>query len=140
MHNKRLAQAVPWVVGSAIIFWVGYVAYMPFRSADDDKFLRERNESGQYVNPSNQARLEARLSKEIAVILSMAAIAFVACFFLARYFSWSARTRRRYALNIAKGLCPACGYDLTANMSGTCPECGRKTDRPLADRVPPPLR
>ena len=24
----------------------------------------------------------------------------------------------------AKGLCPACGYDLTANASGVCPECG----------------
>jgi hypothetical protein len=25
-----------------------------------------------------------------------------------------------------RGLCPACGYDLTGNVSGTCPECGRK--------------
>ncbi|MDB5304822.1 MAG: hypothetical protein JWM97_2371 [Phycisphaerales bacterium] len=24
------------------------------------------------------------------------------------------------------GLCPACGYDLTGNVSGTCPECGGK--------------
>ena len=23
------------------------------------------------------------------------------------------------------GLCPSCGYDLTGNVSGTCPECGR---------------
>jgi hypothetical protein len=23
-----------------------------------------------------------------------------------------------------KGLCPNCGYDLTGNVSGTCPECG----------------
>lgn len=22
------------------------------------------------------------------------------------------------------GLCPSCGYDLTGNVSGTCPECG----------------
>jgi hypothetical protein len=26
-----------------------------------------------------------------------------------------------------RGLCPACGYDLTANVSGTCPECGAAT-------------
>jgi len=26
-----------------------------------------------------------------------------------------------------KGLCHACGYDLTGNTSGTCPECGMKT-------------
>jgi hypothetical protein len=24
-----------------------------------------------------------------------------------------------------KGLCLHCGYDLTANTSGVCPECGR---------------
>jgi hypothetical protein len=24
------------------------------------------------------------------------------------------------------GLCPRCGYDLTGNVSGTCPECGLK--------------
>ena len=29
--------------------------------------------------------------------------------------------RRRHA---ARGRCPACGYDLTGNASGTCPECG----------------
>ena len=29
------------------------------------------------------------------------------------------RWRRRY-----KGLCLKCGYDLTGNVSGTCPECG----------------
>jgi len=22
--------------------------------------------------------------------------------------------------------CPSCGYDLTGNLSGTCPECGAK--------------
>ena len=25
----------------------------------------------------------------------------------------------------AKGLCTRCGYDLTGNLSGVCPECGR---------------
>jgi hypothetical protein len=25
------------------------------------------------------------------------------------------------------GLCLACGYDLTGNVSGVCPECGRAT-------------
>lgn len=31
----------------------------------------------------------------------------------------SVRSRRR-----ANGLCGECGYDLTGNKSGTCPECG----------------
>ena len=30
----------------------------------------------------------------------------------------------RRALRLRRGLCPACGYDLTGNTSGVCPECG----------------
>ena len=26
------------------------------------------------------------------------------------------------------GCCPACGYDLTGNVSGRCPECGKETE------------
>jgi len=28
---------------------------------------------------------------------------------------------------IPPGRCPACGYDLTGNVSGICPECGKPT-------------
>jgi len=31
---------------------------------------------------------------------------------------------RRAARRPKPGCCPACGYDLTANVSGVCPECG----------------
>jgi hypothetical protein len=34
------------------------------------------------------------------------------------------RWRRR-----RKGLCTACGYDLTGNVSGVCPECGSDIER-----------
>jgi hypothetical protein len=30
------------------------------------------------------------------------------------------------------GLCPSCGYDLTGNVSGTCPECGAPAGRASA--------
>jgi hypothetical protein len=33
----------------------------------------------------------------------------------------AARIRRR---RLRPGHCPACGYDLTGNVSGVCPECG----------------
>ena len=40
--------------------------------------------------------------------------------------------------------CPYCGYDLTGNISGTCPECGRlapaSLQRPLTSVPPPPRR
>ena len=29
----------------------------------------------------------------------------------------------------ARGLCVGCGYDLTGNVSGVCPECGTRTRR-----------
>lgn len=34
---------------------------------------------------------------------------------------WAARRWWRWR----RGRCPACAYDLTGNVSGTCPECGR---------------
>lgn len=38
------------------------------------------------------------------------------------------RRLRRYRgiIRTERGLCTACGYDLTANVGGTCPECGGK--------------
>jgi hypothetical protein len=37
---------------------------------------------------------------------------------------WYRRTRAH--TRVEAGLCLACGYDLTGNVSGTCPECGGK--------------
>jgi len=36
-----------------------------------------------------------------------------------------------------KGHCAGCGYDLTGNVSGICPECGLARNRP---KLPPPAR
>ena len=43
--------------------------------------------------------------------------------------AWAAARRRRAraAARVARGQCPACAYDLTGNLSGVCPECGRAT-------------
>jgi hypothetical protein len=35
----------------------------------------------------------------------------------------------RRAYRRRRGWCPACGYDLTANLSGVCPECGTAVHR-----------
>ena len=34
------------------------------------------------------------------------------------------RPRERWAYRRLRGLCQRCGYDLTGNVSGVCPECG----------------
>jgi len=36
---------------------------------------------------------------------------------------WSKRSRR-----LARGHCPGCGYDLSGNTTGICPECGNTTE------------
>lgn len=38
--------------------------------------------------------------------------------------------RHRRSRRISQGLCPACGYDLTGNVSGVCPECGARARDP----------
>ncbi len=43
------------------------------------------------------------------------------------------RTIRRYRLK--RGLCVGCGYDLTGNITGVCPECGVPID-PKQDEAP----
>jgi hypothetical protein len=35
------------------------------------------------------------------------------------------RRRRRERRRFRAGLCGACGYDLTGNVTGVCPECGQ---------------
>jgi hypothetical protein len=37
---------------------------------------------------------------------------------------WRYRTRRRESYRRSQDLCMACGYALTGNTSGVCPECG----------------
>lgn len=38
---------------------------------------------------------------------------------------WRASSRRKYRRR--RGLCIKCGYELTGNVSGVCPECGTHT-------------
>lgn len=41
----------------------------------------------------------------------------------------AARRRLKRRAHRRRGRCPQCGYDLTANVSGVCPECGTETAR-----------
>ena len=61
-----------------------------------------------------------RLSYPLAALLT--GVLPLAAFVGPRAFDWARRRRRR-----RRGLCPNCGYDLTANVSGSCPECGTAT-------------
>jgi hypothetical protein len=47
--------------------------------------------------------------------------------YFVRVFRWLPRYQRW--ARTTSGLCPNCGYDLTGNISKTCPECGSKVQR-----------
>jgi hypothetical protein len=56
----------------------------------------------------------------LIVVVSLPVIGFLA------WLMWlDARDRRKLAA-AGNNRCPACGYDLTGNVSGVCPECGGK--------------
>ena len=62
-------------------------------------------------------------SAGVATILAMAAAgAALQCW------SWwtSVRPRDQYVRQQLSGRCAECGYDLTGNVSGVCPECGTR--------------
>jgi hypothetical protein len=48
---------------------------------------------------------------------------FLACVFAVLPLRWSFVTWRKRR-RMKRGWCERCGYDLTCNVSGTCPECG----------------
>jgi hypothetical protein len=48
-----------------------------------------------------------------------------------KYLRWKWRAIGYYEKQdrLRRGLCVNCGYDLTGNLSGTCPECGTAVPR-----------
>ncbi len=66
-------------------------------------------------------------------------VTFLLAFFIAELSTSSAKRRERRA---ARGYCVSCGYDLTGNESGRCPECGERVCRSPSGRegVGPPTR
>jgi hypothetical protein len=54
----------------------------------------------------------------VVVILGMAVVVGLPAW------CWLDHPAARRRDRLAKGQCPHCGYDLTGNVSGACPECG----------------
>ncbi|HXE54709.1 MAG TPA: hypothetical protein VN541_16930 [Tepidisphaeraceae bacterium] len=48
--------------------------------------------------------------------------------------AWWTLRRVRSSLKIGHGGCAVCGYNLTGNTSGTCPECGTAITAPVPGR------
>ena len=58
----------------------------------------------------------------LAILLLSGVVVFMGTLRWFRGFAWSAEIERKRR----HGRCEACGYDLTGNVSGVCPECGTK--------------
>jgi hypothetical protein len=68
----------------------------------------------------------------IGIATLFAVVAGRYCFQIFRWLPGEERNER-----FSRGLCPSCGYDLTANTSGICPECGTRIDRISAPQLTP---
>ena len=66
-----------------------------------------------------------------AIAVSMAA-GWLAWFILERPKVVAAEQSMERQWRRARGQCLSCGYDLTGNVSGECPECGTAKDDPWA--------
>ncbi len=76
--------------------------------------------------PWNQFPLTIWVPHWLAALLSSLLPVMAACLYI--------RLRRRIRL----GHCGSCGYDLSYNVSGRCPECGLPVNR--CDNLPTPIR
>jgi hypothetical protein len=72
---------------------------------------------------SNRSALSAKLRAQsrptpYPFLTPLAMIPYLFCF------GWRVRTEWRKTKRLKNNLCLKCGYSLTANVSGICPECG----------------
>jgi hypothetical protein len=72
--------------------------------------------------------LAVAIAVGIATLYSVEAVRY--CLEIWRWLPAEERRERR-----GKGLCAGCGYDLTGNASGVCPECGGNIRQEVDDRV-----
>ena len=105
---RALAVVLVILVGVAVQLWLAYgAAYWAWVSATPN---------------ANLARV--RRNFYVCSIPCFAIfIAQVAIIWFAAVRPWRIRRRR-----MMSGQCVGCGYDLTGNVSGRCPECGEMVD------------
>jgi hypothetical protein len=117
-------QATWWNLGAAGGgIWCTWQTMAPF---DGPRFVvtpMADDRLGQWLQHGTHARFECQLDRKSAVSLSVPIwmLAIVTCPITG--WLWYA-DRRRPALGACR-----CGYDLTGNASGVCPECGRAVGR-----------
>jgi hypothetical protein len=75
-------------------------------------------------------QLDFLRSMEIAFFPHKLAVDLLLCV-LAAYFLRIFRERLRRNHRVQHSECAACGYSLTGNRSGVCPECGKSITKPV---------
>jgi hypothetical protein len=109
----------------------GVVHYMerPFPSAGNGEWEFEPCPAWQALLAARFSQSRSRPVASMAFLTSLGgrSLPFVVLFLLTATLFWV--NRRRWASRC----CQTCGYDLTANVSGRCPECGERPEPPSSD-------
>jgi len=82
--------------------------------------------------------MDRRALQGVETALNGATIGIAACFVCLLSSPITARVARRYRQFIDSSECSHCGYDLTGNVSGMCPECGTPAAKPRGGVAPTP--
>jgi hypothetical protein len=93
-------------------------------------FFRARTAPG--PDPAQMPAVRAYWHDRLGVEMASAAHAWVACATALPPLAWCLLRLRRAALRrkwASRGGCATCGYALTGNVSGVCPECGTPSTR-----------
>ena len=109
------------LAGLAIGIWCGF--YLEYQVSPTLRFFSFpipvavfHLEGGQWVD----------FVTPMPIVLALLDVAFVTVFFPFPLSLKAVLRRRRATRRSLQGLCVNCGYNLTGNVSGVCPECGEK--------------
>lgn len=119
LWRLAIAAAIPIPFG-ALILWIEFVRARQFGLVGLTGHL------GWLLSFA----VDRQAAGELAAIL-LCTLAYALCVWIAYH-----AVTYHYTPKYEAGQCRGCGYDLTGNQSGVCPECGRPTKRERAVRLP----
>jgi hypothetical protein len=124
MMMRLLKYLGPWRPGSLVgcLLWA-ICSILTFVSQARQSTYEEAYPHYPWEDPVERARNERITRGAVREYAGISALTLVATGCAAGV---NVRRLRRYRgiIRTERGLCPRCGYDLTGNVSGTCPECG----------------
>lgn len=123
-NRREVARflAMPLTLGSlSLVILVIVSFYASVGSSSRSPELNAGNLVRYDVKETDKANDQNIDVKTIVILPAWGVLTFIGLLLSASALAWTRRFRRR----VEPGRCSACQYDLTGNMSGACPECGK---------------